>query len=214
MSVVIIGAGGHAKVAADIFRQMGLSIWGYLDDDPAKTGLKLLGLPILGLIQSYAEYPDAAFIVGIGANQARYNLAQRLTQAGVRWASAIHPRAVVAESVTLGAGGLIAAQAAINPDAQIGDHVIINTGATVDHDCSIGDFVHVAPGAHLAGGVKVGAGTLIGIGTVVTPYRTIGSGVVIGAGAVIVDDIPDNVTVVGVPGKIINTNSPLWPPAA
>lgn len=212
MSVIIIGAGGHAKVAADIFRLVGSPVLGYLDDDPAKIGVNLLGYPVLGALQTASAYPDAAFIIGIGANQTRYMLAQRLTASGVRWASAVHPRAVIAESVTVGAGVLIAAQGAINPDTTIGDHVIINTGATVDHDCSIGDYVHVAPGTHLAGGVKVGAGTLIGVGSVITPYVTIGSGVVIGAGSVITKDIPDHVTVVGVPGRTISTNQ-AWPPA-
>lgn len=211
MSIIIIGAGGHAKVTADILRLMELPVLGYLDDDPAKLDTRLLGLPVLGSVETFTEYPNAAFIMGIGANHTRYLLAQRLIREGVRWASAIHRNATVADAVTLGAGVVIAAQSAVNPDTVIGEHVIINTGATVDHDCSIGSFVHVAPGVHLAGGVRVGSGTMIGVGTVVAPYRMIGSGVVIGAGSVITKDIPDNVTVVGYPGRTVSTNAH-WPP--
>jgi len=91
----------------------------------------------------------------------------------------------------------------VQPDVIIGKHVIINTCASVDHDCKLEDFVHIAPCVHLAGGVLVGEGSLLGVGSSVIPYRRIGKWSIVGAGSVIVNDIPDHVTVVGVPAKLI-----------
>ncbi|HIC96179.1 TPA: transferase, partial [Candidatus Bipolaricaulota bacterium] len=84
-----------------------------------------------------------------------------------------------------------------------GENVIINTGATIDHDCVIEDYVHISPGVHLAGNVKLGELSHIGIGASAVQRVKIGKGVIIGAGAVVIDDIPDHVTAVGVPARVI-----------
>lgn len=198
--VILLGAGGHAKVVADILRCQGGEVAGYLDDNPATWGTHPLDIPVLGPTARYSEYAAEGLIIAIGSNAIRQRLAAELG-AAAPWCNAIHPRATVAASVRLGIGVVVAAGAVINPDCVIGDHVIINTGATMDHECSIASFCHIAPGVHLAGGVQVGEGTLMGIGAVVIPGRKIGCHVTIGAGAVVVDDIPDGVTVKGVPAR-------------
>ncbi|NWF67659.1 MAG: acetyltransferase [Chloroflexi bacterium] len=200
MSILIIGAGGHAKVAADILQRCGQPVRGYVDDDAALWGQTRLGLPVLGGIDTYAQHAAQSFVMGIGGNAMRRALAARVGLS-VHWRQAIHPSAIIAPSTHLGVGVLVAAGAIINPDAVIGDFAIINTGASVDHDCVIGAYAHIAPGAALAGGVQVGEGTLIGIGARVIPYKRIGAWAVIGAGAVVVRHVPDSVTAMGVPAR-------------
>ncbi len=78
-----------------------------------------------------------------------------------------------------------------------------NTNAAVDHDCLIGDYAHVGPGVSLAGNVTVGEGAFLGIGSVAIMGSTIGRWSTVGAGAAVVHDIPDNVTAVGLPARII-----------
>src|ERR1044072_7273281 len=168
--ILILGAGGHAKVIADTLMSQGADILGFLDDDPNLWGETRLGLPVLGAIDRHFEFEPDGLIIGIGDNLVRRSIAERLsTQAQGLWFNAIHPRATIARSARLGRGIVVGACAVINPDTILGDHVVINTGATVDHDCAIGDFAHVAPGAHLAGGVVLGEGVLIGIGSSLTP---------------------------------------------
>lgn len=200
--VLIFGAGGHAKVVADILCCQGVSIRGFLDDDPQSWGTTRLGIPVLGGIDAWIDHAPDGLVIGIGSNSIRRAIVARLgDRVQNLWRSAIHPRATIAESVRLGHGVVVAAHAVLNPDSVIGDHAIINTSATVDHDCTIGAYVHIAPGVHLGGGVRVDEGTLIGIGSSVIPYRTIGSWAVIGAGAAVVTDIPDKVTAKGVPAR-------------
>ena len=91
----------------------------------------------------------------------------------------------------------------INADSEIGDLAIINTGATVDHDCRVSEGVHIAPQCAIAGTVVIGRMSFLGIGTRVIPGVGIGSNVTVGAGGVVIGDIPDNVTAVGVPARII-----------
>ncbi len=95
------------------------------------------------------------------------------------------------------------ANVVINIGAHIGNNVILNTACTVDHDCVIGAHAHIAPGVHLAGGVTVGEGTLMGIASAAIPGVSIGRWVTVGAGSVVIDNIPDGVTVTGLPARIL-----------
>jgi acetyltransferase EpsM len=67
----------------------------------------------------------------------------------------------------------------------------------------LGNYVHVSPNATLCGDVNIGEGAHIGTGAIVIPGIKIGEWVTIGAGAVIIKDVPDKVTVVGNPGRIL-----------
>jgi acetyltransferase-like isoleucine patch superfamily enzyme len=98
------------------------------------------------------------------------------------------------------------AQAVVQAQASIGTGAILNTGCSVDHDAQISDVVHICPGARLAGEVKVGARSWIGIGASVIQQVRIGSDVTVGAGAAVVRDLPDGVTAVGVPARVLSSN--------
>lgn len=199
---LVVGAGGHAKVVADILLCQGMEVLGFLDDDPKTWGTIRLGLRVLGSISAYQDYGCDLLAIGIGDNLARQGVVERLGAAGGQmWCNAIHPAAVVAQSVRLGRGVAIAAGAIVNPDTVIGDYAIINTGATVDHDCEIGAYAHIAPGAHLSGGAVVGRGVLLGIGSCVAPLKSIGDWAIVGAGAAVVRDIPSRVVAKGVPAR-------------
>lgn len=201
-AVLLIGAGGHAKVVADIFRCCDVSVSGLLDDDAKRWNTTYFGLPVLGAPESFADHGAQGLILAIGSNAIRRQLAARLLPAQDWWQSAIHPRAIVAASARVGQGSVIGAGAVINADSIVGDHAIINTGASVDHDCQIGNFAHLAPGVHLAGNVKIGEGAFLGIGSVVTPGVQIGDWAIVGAGSVVLRDVPARSMVYGVPAKL------------
>ena len=93
--------------------------------------------------------------------------------------------------------------ATIQSYSKIGKHVIINSAAIVDHDCIIEDFVHISPNATLSGDVRIGEGTHVGAGAVVIPGICVRRRCIIGTGSVIIKDVPDNVVIIGNPGKIL-----------
>jgi sugar O-acyltransferase (sialic acid O-acetyltransferase NeuD family) len=204
-----IGAGGHAKVVVEIIHLVGkYQIAGLLDSDERKLGSLVCGVKVLGddslLPQLFSKGMRHAFMSlgSLGSGQLRKELYEHARTLGFEMISAVHPQAVVSRFARLGIGSTIMASAIINPGTMIGENVIINSGAIVDHDCVIGDHVHVASGACLSGGVIVGGGSHIGAGAVVRQGISIGENSIVGAGAVVVRNVPDNVTVVGVPARI------------
>lgn len=203
--LLIVGAGGHGKVVADT--AMNMKCWDRIAvvDDLYPQVQSLLGLKVLGKIDEclsfQAEYQD--LVVAVGDNKLRVELIHRFSHCGFNIPIIIHPRAYVSAFAQLGEGTVVFAQAVVNAGSAVGIGSIINTGATVDHDCLLGCGVHVSPGVHIAGDVKVGNYTWLGIGCTIIQQCSIGNNVMVGAGGVIIEDIPSNVTVIGVPGKIL-----------
>lgn len=202
--VVIIGAGGHAKVILGTLTALGYEIAGLVDDNPNLIGSLILGYPILGNIASLKDRLSQTAVCAIGDNLQRRNIILRFTQ--LDWITVIHPKAYVHESAILGKGTVVFAGAVVQPDAILEDHVIINTAASIDHDCHVERFSHIAPGAHLGGTVKIGEGTLIGLGTSIKPGTIIGKWSVIGTGSVVVKNIKSYVYAKGVPAKAYKEN--------
>lgn len=199
--LVIVGAGGHGKVVADIADKMNIydEIY-YLDD--CLIGKEIGGKMVISGVEYAIEHKDDvdAFIA-IGNASIRQNIFNRYRGVGVTIPTLIHPNAVIASDVKIGTGTVVMAGTVINSGTEIGQGVIINTCASVDHDNVIGDFVHISVGAHLAGNVSVDHSTWIGIGAVVSNNISIIGNVVIGAGATVVNDIEEEGTYVGVPAR-------------
>jgi acetyltransferase EpsM len=208
--LVIWGASGHARVVADIFRlNKDFNVIGFLDSvDPSRRGMEFFGARVLGgeeQLESLLRQGVRHLFFGIGNCQTRLALSPVVRQFGFELAVAVHPGAIVAGDVNIGAGTVIMAGAVVNPASTIQENVIINTSSSIDHDCLIESGVHIGPGVHLGGGVEVGKGTWIGIGAIVKDKIKIGAGAIVGAGAVVLRDIPDGIVAYGVPAKIIRS---------
>jgi UDP-perosamine 4-acetyltransferase len=205
VSVVVLGAGGHAAVVLEILLAGRVDVVGLTDAsyDPERPR-ELFGVPVIGTDDVLPELRrkgvDGA-IVAIGDNAMRRRLGGMALSAGFRLVNAVHPHASVSPSVELASGVAVMAMAAVNARAKIGEGVIVNTGASVDHDCEIGPYSHLAPGSRLGGTVRCGHEVLVGIGASVIPGMTIGDRATIGAGAAVIDDVPAGATVVGVPAR-------------
>lgn len=203
--VIVLGAGGHARVVADALLASGRRIRGFLD--AAKQGGQLMGLPVLGgdgVLDSIspAEVELANGIGSAGVMDARQRLYASAVAKGFRFTTVIHPSAVVATSATLGPGVQVLARAVIQALASVGENSIINTGAIVEHDVKIGSHVHVSPGCVLAGEVQVADRVHVGVGAVVIQQVAIGAGSFVAAGAVVVANVAEGTRVVGVPARV------------
>lgn len=196
-SIIILGAGGHAKMCIDMLRQMGnYEIYG-LVDNTLKPGTEVLDLPVLGpdalLPDIFAQGVQHA-VIGIGALSKptlRNELFSHLSKIGFNLPNLIHPKAIIEPSAQLNNGIQIMAGAIIGSAAQIGSNSIINSGAIVSHDSILEENVHLTPGAVLAGNVHVGSNTIIGMASSVYLGVRVGKNNLIPNGTHILKNIPD-----------------------
>lgn len=207
--VVVIGAGGHARVVAECIDREKYELVGFLDKDDEMFGREINGIPIIGNDsnpQHWLKSGVTGCIIGIGhvgKYQVRNKLYKLYKNAGFHMISAIHPQSIISETAVIKDGTVVMPGAIINANACIGENVIINSKVVVEHDVVIEDGVHVAPGSTISGGTNVGENTLIGAGSVVIQMINIGENAVIGAGTVVIRDVPANVLAVGNPVRIV-----------
>lgn len=199
-NVVIIGAGGHAKVIADIITKSNDNVIGFLDDNlDIQNKTIYLNKTVLGTTKDIDKYKEYYFIIGIGNNNIRENIANSYD---LKWYTAIHPNAIIANEVSIEEGSVVMAGSIINTGTKIGKHCIINTKSSLDHDNIIENYVHISPGATLAGTVHIKEKTWICAGATIINNITIAKNNIIGAGSVVIKDInEENGTYVGVPAR-------------
>ena len=206
-TLAILGAGGHGKVVADaaLLSNKWDEVCFFDDAYPLKKDNG--HWPVIGtgkdLLLRYKEF--GGIIVAIGNNKLRVIKTQELTEVGGTVVSIIHPSAIISSYASIANGCVVFAGAVINIDVSIGMASIINTRAVIEHDCQLGQAVHISPNATLAGQTVLGERSWIGAASVTKELIVIGCDVVVGAGSVIVKSVPDGVTVVGNPAKILNS---------
>jgi len=204
--VIVVGSGGHAAVVADALLAAGVRVLGFVDSDPARHGVVVCGLPVLGSDAVLDEHrPGAALLAngigGVRAEGLRRSVQERLEAHGWEFVTVRHPSAVVSSFAHIGAGVQLLAACVVQANARIGKGSIVNTAAVVEHDVELGDFVHVAPRSLLCGSVVAGAGSHIGAGAVVRQHVRLGEQTMVGAGAIVVGDFPAGSTLVGIPAR-------------
>ena len=197
MRLLVIGAGGHAKVVVEAAESAGFEVAGVigLPTDPSE---------VLGHAVSLSDDGIEAhgFIVAIGNNRTRAEYFGRYRERGLEPLSVIHPSAIVSPTARIGAGTLVMPGVIVNAQADVGSDAILNTGCVVEHDVAIGDHALIGPLACLCGAAGVGPGVLLGAGTTVAPGTRVGEWSTCGAGAAVVSDLPAHALCVGVPARV------------
>lgn len=189
--ILILGAGGHARVLDAALRAAGLATNGFAGPGD-EAALLAAGPTGVLLVNGVGSVGDAA---------RRCAVHEKFREAGFRFLTIIHPSAIIAADAILDEGAQVMAGAILQAGVRLGEGAIVNTGAIVDHDSVVGAHAHVATGARLAGNVTVGAAAHIGAGATVVQGVTIGEKAIAGAGAVVISDVPPKVVVIGIPAR-------------
>ena len=201
--MILIGYSGHAFVVYGILQLAGKQVTGYCDmEEKEYNPFNLVYEGSETSEEGLKKLHATDFFIAVGDNRIRSKIYHQLSKQNLVSVNAIHTSAVIDPSANMATHGvMIAAQVIINPLATIGMGAVCNTGSIIEHECIVGEFAHIGPGAVLCGNVKIGDGTFVGANAVIRQGITIGKNAMIGAGAVVVKNVPDNITVVGVPAK-------------
>lgn len=171
MEIALIGAGGHAKMVAEMLAATGYRVVAYCDRRPAPW----LDAPRIDddarIVELPAKVGVALGVGGIdpGGLARRRRLLESALADGRRAPAIIHPSAVIGRGARIAAGAQVLAGAIVQPGASIGVAAIVNSGALVEHDSEIGDGSHVCPRAVVLADCRVGTDCMIGAAAVVLP---------------------------------------------
>jgi sugar O-acyltransferase (sialic acid O-acetyltransferase NeuD family) len=214
--LVIFGTGGAGRDAEQIVRDINAerstyNLLGYLDGNAKAHGADVHGLPVLGDLDWLVEHPAVHVAVAVGNTPSRRRLVLRLESQGhSRFATLIHPLAWVGKWVKVGEGSTLYPGCMLTTDIQVGRFVLLNVGTKLGHDTVAEDFVTLAPAATVSGNVRIGTGCDLGTNCSVNQKLQLGQWSIVGAGAAVVRDVPENVTMVGVPARILRTRPAGW----
>lgn len=210
--VVVLGTGGTSVDIVDTLMDLNdadgtehYECFGYLDDNPATHGQRLLNVPVLGPFAAAADLPDCWFVNGIGSPASFRLKPDLLARAGIpddRYLTLVHPSAVVSRHATLGPGTVILQNATVTANAALGRHVVVLPNSVVSHDVVVGDYSCIAGGVCLSGGVEIGRSCYLGTRCAVIENARVGAGTLIAMGSVVRSDVPDNVLAAGNPATV------------
>ena len=199
--LVIMGAGGFGREIANWAVDAGWRVRGFLDDNPRVATDPRLRFPLLGPISSYQPQSDDFLVCGLGKPALRQSTSETIQNRGGKFATVVHPSAVVAGGAELGAGVVLCPFSLISADARLGVGVAVYYHSSVDHDAVVGPWSQISGHCDVMGGAQLGAAVFLGSHAAVLPRVKVGDRAVIGAGAVVTRDVPEAATVVGVPAR-------------
>jgi sugar O-acyltransferase (sialic acid O-acetyltransferase NeuD family) len=218
--LLLIGAGGFARETAEAVRaanavQPTWRLLGFLDDDAARQGELVSGLPVLGTTEAVHDRPDAAVLICTGRPDnyvSRRMIAERLGLAEDRYATVVHPLASVGSTCRLGAGSVLLAHVALTTDVVVGRHVAIMPQVVLTHDVRVDDWATLGSGVRVGGACHIAQGAYVGAAACLRESVRIGERSMIGMGAVVTRDVPDERLWYGAPARDMD-RAPLPPQA-
>jgi sugar O-acyltransferase (sialic acid O-acetyltransferase NeuD family) len=203
---IVVGAGRFARElinwaadAADLGRSPPVS--GFLDDSAAALDKFDYGLDYRGTIEDYQPQAHERLLMAIGDPLEKRRVGQLLKARGARFATLVHPSAVVARSARLGDGVVVCPHAVVSADATLGELVAVNALCGVGHDVVVGAWSTLSAQVDLTGAVQVGECCFFGSGARVLPNITVGAEARIGAGAVVMRKVAAGAVMYAAPAR-------------
>jgi sugar O-acyltransferase (sialic acid O-acetyltransferase NeuD family) len=170
----------------------------FMEKDEVYKQTHIHGIEVIR--QSQFDPEKYEVVVAIGPPAIRKKVVESLPQE-TRFATIIHPSAVISQWVSIGEGSIVTAGSILTCDIRIGRHAHFNLHTTIGHDVVAGDYFTTAPAVNISGNCRFGDCVYFGTNAGIREGITVCSNVTIGLGGVVVKDITEPGTYVGSPVK-------------
>ena len=76
--MIIVGFSGFGKEVYWLARRLGITVVGFLDDNPAVQGVTYRDSPVLGTVDSWVNYPDCLYVIAVGSPRIRKKIYENI----------------------------------------------------------------------------------------------------------------------------------------
>lgn len=213
--IIIIGGMGNGTVVLSTILDINAispewEVLGFLNDSDEK---EINGYPVLGKInaetaQLYLADKSVYFYFSLISTKLNHTFIHRLHELNIpveRFATLIHPTAVVSKFASIGHGVSIQPFVSVGPNVHLGNHIQIYAQSLIGHNSRLEDYTYVANNACIGASVTLKEGAYLGTNATTLENVTLGKWSLVGIGSVILRDVPDYAKVVGNPSKVIGS---------
>jgi sugar O-acyltransferase (sialic acid O-acetyltransferase NeuD family) len=189
-SLILIGAGGHARACIDVIEHLDIFDIAGLIGNEEELQHECLGYRVIATDSDFPklakQYQYALITVGqIESALVRQRLYDQALAIGFKLPTIISPTAHVSRHAVVGDGTMVMHGAIVNAGAKVGSNCIINTNALIEHDAILADHCHISTGAIVNGAANIGLGSFVGSGSIIKQGITLGNNCVVGMGLAI-----------------------------
>lgn len=210
--IFIYGASGLGREILDMINDINrmshqYDVCGFLEDG-MPIGTEIDGLKVAGgaeYLKKLADGETLGVVFAIADPSIKQKLHDKIKKEcqSVAFPVIIHPTSSVSPRAVIDEGVVICRYCWVTADTHLGKCVFLNTRCDVGHDSKLGDFCSLMPSVNISGNVTVGERTLLGVQSAVIQGVSIGSRVTVGMGSRVMNNVPDDCTVMGYPARII-----------
>lgn len=211
--LVILGGRGNGAVVASTVEDLNdarpsYDIVGFVNDgsEAEVNGYPVLGALTESTVRPLLDDPDVDFFWSLVSVKLGAEFQQRLRALQIppeRFATIIHPTAVVSRFAHVGHGVAIQPLAHVGPNVRIHDHVHVFAQAMIGHDAVLEDFSYVANNACIGAGVHLREGAYVGTNATTIEHIELGAWSLVGMGSVVLRSVAAQTKVAGNPAREI-----------
>lgn len=152
-------------------------------------------------INNWIPKEDELFVIAIADTEVKAKIVRSLKERGAKFASIIHPTALIAEDADLGEGIVIGPYSVVSVGAHVGAFTYINMHSSIGHGVTIFPFCSISSHVDLCGNVRLEECVFIGSSVAILPGVIISDSAFIGAGSVVTNNISRGDHVFGNPAR-------------
>lgn len=206
--LIIVGASGFGREVLQWVKHCNKSanawnIKGFIDDNSQALDQYECDYEVIDSLKSYTVKKNDYFTIAIASPKVKKTVVEILKAKGAKFASIIHPTAIISEFCEIGDGIIVTPNAKVSPNVKVGNFVTL-LGSGLGHDSIVEDYCTITGNCSINGHVRLEEGSFIGSNSCIAPGKKVGAWALVAMGSMVISNVRPGTKVMGNPAKRLN----------